>query len=335
MLVSLFSSSLILSPFFLLTANNKTYQNFSEKNIIKQQNPEIINFNFHENDILVGFNKKVHNLHLNKIFDNQKSEIITKVSDAFSIKTEVKKKTKIKPGFLKPGPIQWNYKSDPKKPGYNYIYERIVNPGKYWNRITGNPAQIVQNVRIGYWNLANFTQQTNFNSIAKTILDTKSSIMALSENFGGGSNLDSSKILENLNLDSKNSETEWVQVSSKNGKNQENETKKYSFFYKKNELTLSGNHISKPDSNPFLVSDQQINNTFPVALGFKALNNNKEFLVIMGDFAQKIQEKAQEPEEQTDQNRKNSKENDSETNKERIYHPFLFSDEEKPVIKQE
>ncbi|AJR12583.1 Uncharacterised protein [Mesomycoplasma dispar] len=101
-------------------------------------------------------------MHLNKIFDNQKSEIITKVSDAFSIKTEVKKKTKIKPGFLKPGPIQWNYKSDPKKPSYNYIYERIVNPGKYWNRITGNPAQIVQNVRIGYWNLANFTQQTNF-----------------------------------------------------------------------------------------------------------------------------------------------------------------------------
>ncbi|AJR12584.1 Uncharacterised protein [Mesomycoplasma dispar] len=159
--------------------------------------------------------------------------------------------------------------------------------------------------------------------------------MALSENFGDGSNLDSSKILENLNLDSKNSETEWVQVSSKNGKNQENETKKYSFFYKKNELTLSGNHISKPDSNPFLVSDQQINNTFPIALGFKALNNNKEFLVIMGDFAQKIQEKAQEPEEQTDQNRKNLKENDSETNKEKIYHPFLFSDEEKPVIKQE
>ncbi|ATP59902.1 hypothetical protein [Mesomycoplasma dispar] len=335
-LISFLTSSLIFIPIITTGFTDNFYSHNFKKHPVSHSkntdsNQQIVNFDFNDDRLLLGFTN--HNPS-EKVFQEKKEKnTASNVFESFSIKKEAKTNVKITPGFLKPGPIQWNYKSNPQKAGYNFLYDKIVHPGRYWNRITGNPEQIVQNVRIGYWNLTSFDDQADFSNIAKTILDTKSSLMALSENIDKNSDLNSSKILENLNSNSENSKSEWVQVSSKNEQNQENESKKYSFFYKKNELKLSGKHIRDSNSDPFLVSDQQINNTFPVALGFKALNNNKEFLVIMGNFVQKGQEKEQKPQENTEKIIKESEEK-LDTKQDRIYDPVLFSDEEKTVIKQ-
>lgn len=333
-LTSVLLSSLILSPILLSTTKNvEKHQNFIEKT---SKNPQIINFDLNSNQIFFDSNNNIKIFNTKKIFNQEEIKNSPTVFEPLKIKTDDKNKQKIKPGFLKPGPIQWNYKSQPKKPGYNYLYDKIVHPGRYWNRVTGNPEQIVQNVRIGYWNLVNFEQkQQSVDNLAKIILESQSAIMGLSDQ--KVSDFDSDQILVKLNSEKE----KWEKLNFEDNKNKLDETKKYSIFYKKNELSLTGKHLKKGDSNPFLVSDQEINGTFPIAVGFKAVNNNKEFLVIMGNFMknsdnsqqnskiteeEKITEKPQEENSETEEKTISKKVEKQKEKTNYIESPVYFND---------